>query len=270
MKRACILTDFNYFKWLIQSHSRGEDVGNVLSSSDFLIMDRSAGQLTEQLEKGISTRNIFRQFNIKVLGVGNQIEQFARSGHFNSGQSEFYPEFALGLSEENRMLIQELTFGGIVVEDLNSLSRLLHVSSKIAPGPWLKEHLRAGFARISVLEIHDPYLLEWDTKLFCEILRIAKDKGIQKLEIFFKNKKNHSKQDKIMEYPVLERYKKTIEDLIGFSPSLNVLDKSWFHDRKVVIDGMVYMLGHSFNIPNGTYTYSIGIDKITYNKGLKT
>lgn len=57
MKKAYILTDFNYLKWLIQAHSRGEDVGTVLSSSDFLIMDRNAGQLTGQLKMGNSTSN---------------------------------------------------------------------------------------------------------------------------------------------------------------------------------------------------------------------
>lgn len=107
------------------------------------------------------------------------MDQFASSGHFNSGQSEVYPEFALGLSEENRMRIHELNFSGIVVQDLNSLSRLLHVSSRIEPGVWLKEHLRVCFTRISTLEIHDPYLLEWDKKLLCEILCIAKVKGLK-------------------------------------------------------------------------------------------
>jgi hypothetical protein len=261
MKKACILTDYNYFKWLIQSHSRGEDVGNVLSSSDFLIMDRNAGQLKEKLSP-----NIFRLFGGKVLGVAHQVEHFADTGHFNSGQSEFYPEFALGLSEENRMLIQELNFGGIVVEDLNSLSGCLHVSPRIKPGLWLKQHLVAQHTRIYMLEIQDPYLLAADKRLLLEILETAKDKGLKKLKIVYKTRKN-GQRDWFMERIQLKKYKEDVERVVGFTPDWNPEDKTWFHDRKIIVDGMVYLIGHSFSIPDDTFTYSIGIDKITYNNG---
>lgn len=98
----------------------------------------------------------------------------------------------------------------------------------------------------------------------------SKGQGSEKLEIVFKDRKMYyGKSEKFLDNRELEIYKKTIQDTIGFSPEWNVDNKPTFHDRKVVIDGMVYLLGHSFNIPKGTFTYSIGLDKITYYNGMK-
>jgi hypothetical protein len=140
------------------------------------------------------------------------------------------------------------------------------------PTHWLRSYL-SNARSVKTIRIEDPYLLTLKPKILLEltsILRNLCEHSAEKVILVFKNyeKKRNPITKSLERHPIknpneLDEWKKTIIDGLGFKPEFEEAD---FHDRSVIINGTVFLLGHSFSMPPDTTTYVVGLDKLTYEK----
>ncbi len=263
MYRIRIITTISFLKKVILTNV----LDTIIREVDLFIID-SVGDPLDELRNFDS--RILGRLAGKVIGVKDRIEEFMASGRFGVSGEYYYPEFAIGLNEEEYGNMKELISGCIFIDDLRSLKNQIHIRSRIKPDQWLADYLRKGNSKITNVVIEDPYLLAADLNRLKDILGTAKGRGMKYLELRYKTLKKRperawdGKPDHMLNITQYTDFKKVVNKVIGFEPIWAVDNQPGFHDRKIIIDGMVYLLGNSFSIQNEAYTFALGVDKITY------
>jgi hypothetical protein len=272
--RITLLTDWAFLMKVLKRELSCPETRDIyVNKTDYLILDKT--------EEYIINARMTTDFGSILCGISGNIQglkehrhEIVSRGYIEkpSGKTTI-PDLCIGLNPaEHPDIFQNEHSLWIAVHDEKELALHLQVRTEILAIHWLRSYL-LNARSVKTIRIEDPYLLTLKPKILAKltsILRKLREHSAEKVILVFKNyeKKRNPKTNKLERYAIknsdqLDEWKKNIIDELGFKPEFEEAD---FHDRSVIINGMVFLLGHSFSMPPDTTTYVVGLDKLTYEK----
>jgi len=252
------LTSARYFESLwMQPHP--PEIARVLEcKADFIIVGKESTRLSRNLGNERDNR-IMTRVSGKQITVSN-LEKLLSSGCIKIDKEVLEPDIFIGLDPGDNDLIAKQKKNWISYQDVKELKNLMHLSTNINIYDWLREELK-NREHIQSVTIEDPYFFKNFTddaskdKLMNVLDILVSEKGLKHLFIKYRNKDR-------LPAATIHTWKEEIKDLLeGFEAHYS---EKRFHDRMLIIDGLIYLVGHSLNMPRDSRTYVVGMDKLTY------
>jgi hypothetical protein len=260
VNRITILTSSDYFNRLsIPGHS--PEMARLFERySDFIILGEESSRPRLQLGTDSSNR-IKTRYNNKIHYCNN-LTELLKNGFIKSGNEIIMPEAFIGLDTHSyeQVLASRRDWINLSHPEKNKFE-VKHVTTNIYIYQWLQKVINTK-DKIKSITIEDPYFFSVFSdkskkqNLLNIFEKLSEDKQLSTVTIKFEKSETKIAQS------VIDKYKEEVLDKLGFEPDY-YFDEA-FHDRMIIIDGLIFLVGHSFSMPKDYTTYVIGMDKFTY------
>lgn len=248
INRIFIFTTKNYLMSIIYNNT---DIPKyvIKSNVDFFLIDANENEVHE-LYKDRTLQGI----DGFVCGIGSKINQLLNTGYIVFNKDIYYPDLVIGVDSKKHPDFYNNSHGWIVVNSKNDLDKLLVIQTEIDPYEWIKNNF-TNLNYVRIISLEDPYILNFEKLRYLLGVFMESEDYTQKVYIDIKCKyrlptRNH----------VTNQNNRYLRELEGIA--VRVFSDELFHDRRVIINGMIYIFGNSFS--GKLATYVIGMSKLTY------
>lgn len=249
-----ILTTTDCFLGIVYDNSNFKKRA-FTNNVNFMLIDADEDQVLEI--KRNRTSNSIQGF---LLGIKNHVDLLLTKGNVVLNQEPCSPDVIIGLDEDKYERFYKNKHGWILAKKEEDLLKYLKLHTEINALKWIM-NLILKKQKGNYISFEDPYLLVLkNLEYLISGLIIEDDYSPSKFDIInVRCKANMPYANSDRNELINKNFKLLTESAM---PKISVILDDKFHDRRVIIDGMIYIFGNSFN--SELPTYVIGMDKLTY------
>jgi hypothetical protein len=248
-----ILTTTDYFLSIVRETSNFNKRA-FTNNVNFMLIDADESQVLE-----IKNKRETDSIQGFLLGIKKKVDLLLSEGSIILYQKPYSPDVIIGLDEDKYEPFYNNKHGWILANTEEDLLKHFKLHTEIN-ALKLIQNIIVKKEKGNYISVEDPYLLALKNLKTLISHLIPDDDNIpsrfQTINIKCKLRFPNSTidRDKIIN--------DNLKMLKSGLPKINISQDDKFHDRRVIIDGMIYIFGNSFN--SELLTYVVGMDKLTY------